>query len=326
MARLNMVQAINLALKQEMERDKDVVLIGEDVGKDGGVFRITEGLLEKFPDRIFDTPLAESSIIGTAIGMAAYVLKPVAEIQFMGFIYACIEQLFSHASRIRSRSRGRYTCPMVVRTPYGIGIKPPELHSESTEALFCHMPGIKVVVPSSPYNAKGLLISAIRDPDPVIFLEPTRLYRLIKEEVPETEYTLPLGKAKIVQEVKDITVIAWGSMLHRTLESIESRSVGIEGFDAEVIDLMTLNPYDEETILESVKKTGRVVIVHEATRNCGFGAELSAFIAEEAMLHLKSPIIRVSSLDAVIPMARLEDYYAPTKEKILSALKKVMEY
>jgi len=325
-ARLNMVQAINLALKQEMERDKDVVLIGEDVGKDGGVFRITEGLVEKFPDRIFDTPLAESGIIGTAIGMAVYGLKPVAEIQFMGFIYAGIEQLFSHASRIRSRSRGRYSCPLVIRTPYGIGIKPPELHSESSEALFCHMPGIKVVVPSSPYNAKGLLISAIRDPDPVIFLEPTRLYRLIKEEVPETEYTLPLGKAKIVQEGKDITVIAWGSMLHRTLESIESRSVGIEGFDAEVIDLMTLSPYDEETILELCKKTGRVVIVHEATRNCGFGAELSAFIAEEAMLHLKSPIIRVSGLDAVIPMARLEDYYAPTKEKIVRALKKVMEY
>ena len=321
-----MVQAINLALKQEMERDKDVVLIGEDVGKDGGVFRITEGLVEKFPDRIFDTPLAESGIIGTAIGMAVYGLKPVAEIQFMGFIYAGIEQLFSHASRIRARSRGRYTCPMVVRTPYGIGIKPPELHSESTEALLCHMPGIKVVVPSSPYNAKGLLISAIRDPDPVIFLEPTRLYRLIKEEVPETEYTLPLGKAKIVQEGKDITVIAWGSMLHRTLESIESRSVGIEGFDAEVIDLMTLSPYDEETILNSVKKTGRVVIVHEATRNCGFGAELSAFIAEEAMLHLKSPIIRVTGLDAVLPMARLEDYYAPTKEKIVKALKRVMEY
>ncbi len=321
-----MVQAINLALKQEMERDKDVVLIGEDVGKDGGVFRITEGLVEKFPDRIFDTPLAESGIIGTAIGMAVYGLKPVAEIQFMGFIYAGIEQLFSHASRIRSRSRGRYSCPLVIRTPYGIGIKPPELHSESSEALFCHMPGIKVVVPSSPYNAKGLLISAIRDPDPVIFLEPTRLYRLIKEEVPETEYTLPLGKAKIVQEGKDITVIAWGSMLHRTLESIESRSVGIEGFDAEVIDLMTLSPYDEETILNSVKKTGRVVIVHEATRNCGFGAELSAFIAEEAMLHLKSPIIRVTGLDAVLPMARLEDYYAPTKEKIVKALKRVMEY
>ena len=319
MARINMVQAINLALRQEMEKDKDVVLLGEDVGKDGGVFRISEGLMEKFPDRIFDTPLAESGIVGTAIGMAVYGLKPVAEIQFMGFIYACIEQLFSHASRIRSRSRSRYTCPLVVRTPYGLGIKPPELHSESTEALLCHMPGIKVVVPSSPYNAKGLLISAIRDPDPVIFLEPTRLYRLIKEEVPETEYTIPIGKAKVVQEGKDITVIAWGSMLHKVLESIE-------GFAAEVIDLMTLRPYDEETILNSVKKTGRVIIVQEATRNCGFAAELSAFIAEEAMLHLKAPIIRVTGLDAVIPMARLEDYYAPSKEKVIKALKKVMEY
>ncbi|MBI3755115.1 MAG: alpha-ketoacid dehydrogenase subunit beta [Deltaproteobacteria bacterium] len=319
MARINMVQAINLALKQEMERDKDVVLIGEDVGKDGGVFRISEGLMEKFPNQVFDMPLAESGIAGVAVGMAAYGLKPVAEIQFMGFIYACVEQIFSHASRIRSRSRGRYTCPLVIRTPYGLGIKPPELHSESTEALFCHMPGIKVVVPSSPYNAKGLLISAIRDPDPVVFLEPTRLYRLIKEEVPETEYTVPLGKANIVQEGKDITILAWGSMLHRVLESIE-------GFDAEVIDLMTLRPYDEETILNSVKKTGRVVIIHEATRNCGFGAELSAFIAEDAMLNLKAPIIRVTGLDAVIPMARLEDYYAPTNEKIGKALKKVMEY
>ncbi len=319
MARINMVQAINLALRQEMERDKDVVLIGEDVGKDGGVFRISEGLMEKFPNQVFDTPLAESGIAGVAVGMAAYGLKPVAEIQFMGFIYACVEQIFSHASRIRSRSRGRYTCPLVIRTPYGLGIKPPELHSESTEALFCHMPGIKVVVPSSPYNAKGLLISAIRDPDPVVFLEPTRLYRLIKEEVPENDYTVPLGKARIVQEGKGITILAWGSMLHRVLESIE-------GFDAEVIDLMTLRPYDEETIVNSVKKTGRVVIVHEATRNCGFGAELSAFIAEDAMLFLKSPIIRVTGLDAVIPMARLEDYYAPSKEKIVKALKKVMEY
>lgn len=314
-----MVQAINLALAQEMAKDKDVVLLGEDVGKDGGVFRISEGLAEKFSNQVFDMPLAESGIAGITVGMAAYGLKPVAEIQFMGFIYACVEQIFSHASRIRSRSRGRYTCPLVIRTPYGLGIKPPELHSESTEALFCHMPGIKVVVPSSPYNAKGLLISAIRDPDPVIFLEPTRLYRLIKEEVPETEYTVPLGKARVVQEGKDITILAWGSMLHRVLESIE-------GFDVEVIDLMTLRPYDEETILNSVKKTGRVAIVHEATRNCGFGAELSAFIAEEAMLSLKSPIVRVTGLDAVIPMARLEDYYAPSKEKIIKALKKVMEY
>lgn len=319
MPKLNMVQALNLALRQEMERDKDVVLLGEDVGKDGGVFRITEGLLEKFPDRVFDTPLSESGIVGTAIGMAVYGLKPVAEIQFMGFTYACIEQIFSHAARIRSRSRGRFVCPMVLRTPYGIGIKAPELHSESSEVLFCHMPGIKVAAPSSPYNAKGLLISSIRDPDPVLFLEPSRQYRAIKEDVPDEEYTIPLGKASIVQEGRDITVVAWGSMLHRTLESIE-------GFDAEVIDLMTLSPFDEETVIKSVKKTGRLIIVHEAAKNCGLGAEISATIAEEAMLYMKAPVIRVAGFDTVLPFAKLEDYYAPTRERIIKALKRVMEY
>lgn len=319
MPRLNMVQAINLAIRQEMERDKDVIILGEDVGRDGGVFRITEGLFERFPERVFDTPISESGIIGTAIGMAVYGLKPVAEIQFMGFTYACIEQIFSHAARIRSRTRERFTCPMVLRTPYGIGIKAPELHSESTEALFCHMPGIKVVCPSTPYNAKGLLISAIRDPDPVVFLEPSRVYRLIKEEVPEVEYTIPIGKARVVQEGKDITVIAWGSMLHRTLESID-------GFDVDLIDLMTLSPFDEETVVNSVKKTGRLVIVHEAAKNCGLGAEISATIAEEAVLYLKSPIIRVTGFDVVPPFPKLEDYYAPTKERIVKALKKVMEY
>lgn len=319
MSKLNMVQAINLALKQEMEKDKDVVLIGEDIGRDGGVFRITEGILEKFPERIFDTPLSESGIVGAAIGMAVYGLKPVAEIQFMGFTYAALEQLFSHAARIRSRSRGRFTCPMVLRTPYGIGIKAPELHSESTEALFCHIAGLKVVVPSSPYNAKGLLISAIRDPDPVVFLEPSRTYRAIKEDVPEDEYTIPLGKARLVQEGKDITVVAWGNMLHKTLDSVE-------GFDAEVIDLMTLSPFDEETVIKSVKKTGRLVIVHEAQKNCGLGAEISATIAEEAVLYLKSPIIRVTGFDTVLPFAKLEDFYAPTTERIIKALKKAMEY
>ncbi|OGW76251.1 MAG: 2-oxoisovalerate dehydrogenase, partial [Nitrospirae bacterium RIFOXYB2_FULL_43_5] len=272
MPTLNMVQAINLALKEEMQRDKNVVLLGEDVGKDGGVFRVTEGLLEQFgSERVMDTPLAESVIAGAAIGMALYGLKPVAEIQFMGFIYPAIDQIFSHASRIRSRSRGRFTCPLVVRAPYGAGIKAPELHSESTEALFCHMPGIKVVVPSSPYSAKGLLISSIRDPDPVIFLESSRLYRSIKEDVPEGEYTIPLGKARVVQEGTDVTVIAWGSMLQRALKAVE-------GVNAEVIDLMTLSPFDEETILKSVKKTGRIIIAHEAVKTCGFGAELSATI------------------------------------------------
>ncbi|WP_333656483.1 alpha-ketoacid dehydrogenase subunit beta, partial [Dissulfurispira sp.] len=248
-----------------------------------------------------------------------YGLKPVAEIQFMGFIYPAIDQIFSHASRIRNRTRGRFTCPMVVRTPYGAGIKAPDLHSESTEALFCHMPGVKVVVPSSPYNAKGLLISSIRDPDPVIFLESTRLYRLIKEDVPEGEYTVPLGRARIVQEGKDVTVIAWGSMLHRTLQAVEE-------FDAEVIDLMTLNPFDEETIFKSVKKTGRVVIVHEAPKTCGFGAELSATIAEDVMLYLKAPIMRVTGYDIVMPLPKLEDYYMPTVERIKRGIEEVMRY
>ena len=320
MPKLNMVQAINLALKEEMQRDKNVVLLGEDVGKDGGVFRITEGLIDEFgAERVIDTPLAESVIAGAAIGMALYGLKPVAEIQFMGFIYPAIDQIFSHASRIRSRSRGRFTCPLVIRAPYGAGIKAPELHSESSEALFCHMPGIKVIVPSSPYNAKGLLISSIRDPDPVIFLESTRQYRSIKEEVPEGEYTIPLGKARVVREGSAVTLLAWGSMLHRTLQAIED-------IDAEVIDLMTLKPFDEETMLKSVKKTGRVVIVHEAPKTCGFGAELSATIAEDAMLYLKSPIIRVTGYDVVLPLPKLEDYYIPTAARIKKAIEEVMKY
>jgi pyruvate dehydrogenase E1 component beta subunit len=320
MATMNMVHAINLALKEEMERDKDVVVLGEDVGRDGGVFRVTEGLLDMFgEDRVMDTPLAESGIVGTAIGMAVYGLKPVAEIQFMGFIYPAVDQIFNHAGRIRSRSRGRYSVPMVIRTPYGVGIRSPEHHSESSEAHFCHMPGIKVVVPSSPYNAKGLLISAIRDPDPVVFLESTRLYRMIKEEVPEGEYTVPLGKARIVQEGGQVTLIAWGSMLQRTMKSVE-------GVDAEVIDLMTLNPFDEETVYNSVKKTGRVVIVYEAPKTGGFGGEISASIAEDAMLYLKGPIKRVTGYDAVLPLPKLEDYYAPSVERIRKAVDEVMQY
>ncbi|MBI5344200.1 MAG: alpha-ketoacid dehydrogenase subunit beta [Deltaproteobacteria bacterium] len=304
MAKINIVQAINQALSEEMARDKDVVILGEDVGRDGGVFRVTEGLLEKYgPSRVIDTPLAELGIAGMAVGMAAYGLKPVVEIQFMGFIYAAIEQIFSHAGRIRSRSRGRFTCPMVIRAPYGIGIKAPELHSESSEALFCHMPGIKVVVPSTPHNAKGLLISAIRDPDPVVFLEPARLYRSIKAEVPEGEYTVPLGRAGIYQEGAGFTVVAWGAMLHKAAEASE-------GFDCEIIDLMTLKPFDEETVLNSVKKTGRLV----------------ATVAEEAAMYLKAPILRVAGPEAVVPMARLEDAYMPDAGRIKKAYKLIMEY
>lgn len=320
MAIINTVQALNLALGEEMERDKDVVVLGEDVGKDGGVFRVTEGLYDRFgPERVIDTPLAETGIVGAAIGMAVYGLKPVVEIQFMGFIYSAIDQLFSHAARIRSRSRGRFTASLVVRTPYGAGVKALEHHSESTEAIFCHMPGVKVVVPSSPRIAKGLLLAAIRDPDPVLFLEPTRLYRMIKEEVPGIDYTVPLGKARIVQEGMEVTVIAWGSMLQRTMKAVE-------GYNAEVIDLVTLSPLDEETVFQSAKKTGRVVIVHEAPSMCGLGAELSALIAEFAMLHLKAPILRVTSYDVVLPLSKLEDHYLPSIEKIRKAIETVLQY
>ncbi len=320
MSQLNMVQAIHLALREEMERDPDVVLLGEDVGRDGGVFRVTEGLLERFGEkRVIDTPLAESAIVGAAIGMAVYGLKPVAEIQFMGFIYPAFDQIFSHAGRIRSRSRGKYTCPLVIRTPYGAGIKAPELHEESSEAFFCHMPGIRVVAPSGPKNAKGLLLSAIRDPDPVIFLEPTRLYRMIREDVPKGEYLTPLGRANVAREGKGVTVIAWGSMLQRTLTAVE-------GYDAEVIDLLTLSPFDEETVFASARKTGRVVIVHEAPHTGGFGAELAASIAEAEMLSLRGPILRVTGPDAAVPLARLVDHYLPSAERIRAALDEILKY
>jgi pyruvate dehydrogenase E1 component beta subunit len=315
-----MVQALNLALREEMERDDRVVVLGEDVGKDGGVFRITDGLLERFgEERVMDTPLAESAIVGTAIGMSLYGLRPVAEIQFMGFIYPAFDQIFSHAARMRNRSRGRFSCPLVIRTPYGAGIKAPELHEESTEAFFCHMPGIKVVVPSGPSMAKGLLASAIRDPDPVVFLEPTRLYRLVKEEVPDGDYTIPIGQARIVREGSAVTAIAWGSMLERTVRALED-------FDAEIIDLLTLSPFDSETILRSVDKTGRVVIVHEAPRTCGFGAELAATIAEESILSLRGPVLRVTGPDVPVPLAKLVDHYLPGAARIRAAVEELLRY
>jgi len=316
----NMVQAINLALREEMERDDRVVVLGEDVGRDGGVFRVTDGLLERFgEERVIDTPLAESAIAGTAVGMSLYGLRPVAEIQFMGFIYPAFDQIFSHAARMRNRSRGRFSCPLVIRTPYGAGIKAPELHEESTEAFFCHMPGVKVVVPSGPLAAKGLLTSAIRDPDPVIFLEPTRLYRLIKEEVPEGEFSLPIGRARVAREGNDVTVIAWGSMLERVVRAVEP-------FDAEIIDLLTLSPFDGETVLRSVAKTGRVVIVHEAARTCGFGAELAATIAGEAILSLRGPVLRVAGPDVPIPLAKLVDHYLPAAARIRAAVEEILRY
>lgn len=320
MAQLNMVQAINQALGDEMARDDRVMLLGEDVGRDGGVFRVTEGLQDRFgAERVLDTPLSESAIMGAAIGMAAYGLRPVPEIQFMGFTYSAFEQLFAHAARIRSRSRGRYSCPMVVRTPYGGGIKAPELHEESTEAIFCHIPGLRVVVPSGPYTAKGLLLAALRDPDPVLFLEPTRLYRMLREEVPEGDYTIEIGRARVARAGGAVTVIAWGSMLERVLKSLGD-------IDAEVIDLLTLNPFDVEAVLSSVKKTGRAVIVHEAVKTCGFGAEIAATIAEEAILSLRAPILRVTAPDVPVPLAKLIDHYLPNSEQIHAALEEVLKY
>jgi pyruvate dehydrogenase E1 component beta subunit len=315
-----MVQAINLALREEMERDDRVIVLGEDVGRDGGVFRITDGLLDRFgEERIIDTPLAESAVVGAAVGMSLYGLRPVAEIQFMGFIYPAFDQIFSHAARMRNRTRGRFSCPLVIRAPYGAGIKAPELHEESAEAFFCHMPGIRVVVPSGPLTAKGLLTAAIRDPDPVVFLEPTRLYRLIKEDVPEGDFTLPLGRARIAREGNDVTVIAWGSMLERVLRAVET-------FDAEVIDLLTLSPFDGEAILRSVAKTGRVVIVHEAPLTCGLGAELAATIAGEAILSLRGPVMRVAGPDVPIPLAKLVDYYLPGPARIRAAVEEILRY
>lgn len=319
MPQLNMVQAINQALSLEMERDDRVVVLGEDVGKDGGVFRVTEGLWERFgAERVLDTPLSESGIVGTAIGMAAYGLRPVAEIQFMGFTYAALDQIFAHAARLRSRSRGRYTCPLVIRTPYGGGIKAPELHEESSEAIFCHIPGIKVVVPSGPYNAKGLLLQALRDPDPVLFLEPTRLYRMIREEVPEGDYTIPLGKARVVRPGDKVTVVAWGSMLERVLKAV--------GPEAEVIDLMTVSPFDAGTVLASVRKTGRAVVVQEAPKTGGFAAEIAATIAEEAILYLRGPVLRVAAPDVTMPLPKLIDEYLPTVEDISQAIQEVLRY
>lgn len=321
---VNMVQALNQAMHQEMERDGRVVVLGEDVAVDGGVFRLTEGLLDKFgPERVIDTPLAESTIVGASIGMAAAGLRPIAEIQFMGFIYPAINQLISHAARLRNRSRGRFTVPLVVRTPYGAGVRALEHHSESTEALFCQIPGLKVVVPSTPYDAKGLLLAAIRDEDPVIFLEPTKLYRAGRQEVPDALYEVPLGKAKVVREGEGLTIVAWGAMIPVSQKAAEM--VEKDGLFPEIIDLRTLAPLDRETVLKSVKRTGRLLIVHEAPKTCGLGAEIAAFVAEKAIFQLEAPILRVAGQDITVPLAKGEDYYYPSPERVASAIKKIME-
>jgi pyruvate dehydrogenase E1 component beta subunit len=322
MEKMNMVNAINLALMQEMARDETVVVLGEDVGVDGGVFRVTEGLLKKYgQSRVMDTPLAELGIVGTSVGMAVYGLKPVAEIQFDGFTYSALDQLIDHASRIRNRTRGRFTVPMVLRFPYGGGVKALEHHSESPETYFVHTPGLKVVVPSSPKEAKGLLVSSIRDPDAVIFMEPKRVYRAIKEEVPDEEYTIPIGKANIVEEGNDVTLVAYGAMVRECKKAIEKTKHSVE-----LIDLRTLSPLDFETISKSVKKTGRIVIVHEAPRTLGMGAEIAALVADSLILNLKAPVTRVTGYDIIMPLPKLENYYLPSPDRIVKGINRVMEF
>jgi pyruvate dehydrogenase E1 component beta subunit len=325
MAERTVVEAINLALQQEMTNDPSVLLLGEDIGKDGGVFRVTQGLIEQFGEkRVVDTPLSESAIVGLAIGLAVYGLKPIAEIQFEGFSFAAFEQLSCHASRIRTRTRGRYHCPLVVRVPYGGGIRAPEHHSDSNEAHFVHIPGLKVVIPSSPYEAKGLLLSAVRDPDPVVFMEPKRIYRALREDVPDEEYSIPLDRARIVTEGNDVTLIAWGAMLHVTLQA--AKSMADKGISAEVIDLRTLSPLDHDTLIESVKKTKRAVVVHEAPRTCGLGAEIVARINEMALVYLEAPVERVTGFDTVMPLPKLEKLYLPDVGRVVRAIDRVMNF
>ena len=325
MAETTLIGAVNLALTRAMEEDERVLVLGEDVGVNGGVFRATEGLHQRFgPERVIDTPLAELAIGGVAVGMAAAGLRPVAEIQFMGFVYPTIDQILSHASRLRNRTRGRLTCPMVLRAPFGGGILAPEHHSESTEALFAHIPGLRVIVPSTPKRAYGLLLAAIRDPDPVIFLEPKRLYRAFKQTVKDDGKVLELDRCFVLREGHDLTLVTWGAMIQETLEAADQ--LHDEGVSAEVIDVVTLKPLDIPTILASIEKTGRCVIVHEAARSCGVGAEISACIASEGLLSLLAPIPRVTGYDTVMPLPRLEGYYLPSVDRILAAARQVMGF
>ena len=324
MPTLNMIQAVNEALRLEMRRDPNVVVMGEDVGRFGGVFRATQGLQEEFgPERVIDTPLAEGGIIGTATGMALYGLKPVPEIQFADFIYPAMDQIVNEVAKYRYRSGGQWTASMVIRTPYGGGIRGGHYHSQSPEALFIHTAGLKVVVPANPHDAKGLLISAIRDPDPVLFMEPKRVYRAARGEVPEGEYTVPLGQALVTRPGTQVTVLAWGAMWHEAAEA--ARLAEAEGIDCEVLDLRSLQPLDVDAIEASVKKTGRAVVVHEAPRTCGFGAELSALIQERCFLSLEAPVERVTGFDTPFPYT-LENEYLPRAPRILQAIRRTVEY
>lgn len=319
-----MVDALNRAHFEVMERDDTVVVMGEDVGVNGGVFRVTEGLLDRFgEERVMDTPLSESGILGSAAGMAAFGLKPVAEVQFSGFLYPGMDQIVSHISRLRTRSRGRWTCPMVIRAPYTGGIRAPEHHSESPEALFCHVPGLKVVTPSRPVDARDLLHGAVRDPDPVLLLEPKRIYRSFRTPLPEKPDPLPAGRARIPRPGKALTVVSWGAMFRTVQRTFEERD---SLPDAELVDLRSLSPIDTSTVVESVRKTGRVVVVQEAPRSVGLASELTALINERAFLYLEAPVKRVTGFDTVMPLARLEDEYLPDPERIVRGIRDVMDF
>lgn len=321
---LTLVDAINEALYQEMERDSRVVCLGEDVGLNGGVFRVTEGLQKVFgPERVIDTPLSESGIMGSAIGLAMAGMRPIPEIQFEGFLGPAYDQLVNHAARYRTRSRGAVTVPMVVRVPVGGGIHAPELHSDSPEAIYAHTPGLKVLMPSTPYDAKGMLLSAIRDPDPVVFFEPKRVYRSYRQEVPEGDYTIPIGQAKVVAEGRDLTLVTWGASVHQCNDALDTLP---EDVSVELIDLRTIAPLDVDTIIQSVEKTGRCVIVHEAPKTAGFGAEIATTIQEYCFLHLKAPVQRVTGFDTIMPYYKLEQEYLPDAKRVSEAVMQCLAY
>lgn len=322
---MTLVQAVTDALRTKLSEDETTLVLGEDVGKNGGVFRATDGLQEEFgEDRIVDTPLSEAGIVGTSIGLAINGFKPIVEIQFLGFIYPAYEQIMTHVSRIRMRTMGRYSVPMVIRAPYGAGIRAPEIHSDSTEALFTSMPGLKVVCPATPYDAKGLLIAAIEDPDPVLFLESMRSYRSFKEVVPSESYTVEIGKARCVSEGTDVTLIAWGAMVQVAQKAATAAQE--RGISCEVLDLRTLYPLDRETIAASVQKTGRAVIVHEAAAMGGLGNDLVTLINDTAFLYLRAPIARVTGFDVPVPLFALEDHYIPTPERVLTTIQRTVEF
>lgn len=322
---LTMVEAIRLALARAMSQDHDVIVLGEDVGTDGGVFRATDGLLARFgPDRVIDTPISESCFVGLGVGLAARGLRPVIEYQFMGFLYPGLDQLANHASRMRTRTRGRLTCPMVVRAPYGGGVHAPEHHSESFEAMLAHIPGLRVVIPSSPRKAYGLLLAAIRDPDPVVFLEPKRLYRATREVVTDDGNALPLDSAFTLRNGTDLTLVSWGASIAETVGAADA--LASDGVSTDVIDVATIKPLDLSLIVESVERTGRCVIVHEAPREVGVGAEIAAALADRALTSLLAPVTRVTGYDTVMPLFRTEHRYLPTEARIVAAARSAMEF